>query len=98
MKYIITTNEEVRIIEDEVRHCDVVAHHDEVLSAGFFRVDDDGVHCYGDSITLNKNSRGKEDDVLVSRTLKEGRYVLWKAGNPKIKALIMVPEDPNDYA
>lgn len=98
MKYVITKKEEVYILDDSMRHDYMFTNPDEVLSAGFFREDENGAHCYGYSITLNKDSRGEEDNLLVSRAIKDGRYVLWKRGDPKIKAFILVPEDPKDYA
>jgi hypothetical protein len=74
MKYIITKGGDVVLFNNGLTHRDVaysLKFLDEVESAGFVSVSDEGgVNCYGESVSLKIKSRGDADAEFVGRHLK----------------------------
>lgn len=48
---------------------DALGGKNRVLGAGFCTVDDEGYHCYGESISLNIKSNYETDSKLLNRML-----------------------------
>ena len=77
MKYICFDNgmfDEIVIFTDNNDHrqfaLDKGITENNILSAGFVTYYSDGLECYGTSISLKKNSRGKEDTDLLMRMIE----------------------------
>lgn len=47
-----------------------------IMSAGFFHADQDKVHVYGDSVSLNVKSNPERDERLIGRAIAHPAYVL----------------------
>lgn len=76
MKYVVFRNFGMVIFEPHIHHSTIVGmvSHDEVVSAGFVKMDDDGPYCYGKSTSLDGlASRPEQDTALLKRRLDRYR-------------------------
>lgn len=85
MKFIVvkdsmyTETEKIFIFPDFEMHSDfysLLKKENEfaiLISAGFVEIDEEGIHCCGHSISLNKYAR-KEDTILLRKELSKKRH------------------------
>jgi hypothetical protein len=72
VKYIITKAGEIIVFPELLQHSEF--RHFEPVSAGFIsfgvnKMGNPSCHCYGESISLNLQSRGEQDTKIAKRQL-----------------------------
>lgn len=74
MKYIITSDGDVVLFNNGLKHSEVAIHllmKTKVVSAGFMSVDDNGgINAFGESVSLKIKSRKDADAEFIARHLK----------------------------
>lgn len=70
MKYIITDDNSIAIFSETCTHSAMARGMSGIpVSAGFMRIEDNLVHCFGNSISLDLGSRREIDDTIINKRL-----------------------------
>jgi hypothetical protein len=70
-KYIVTDKNDFAIFTDLSKHSDVARSlFGKPVGAGFCRIQNNRFICYGESVSLNLESRLKDEDIINGRLLR----------------------------
>jgi hypothetical protein len=81
MKYIVFYHEGIEsfyLIPNCMKHSSPMIAKSNIISAGFVQWTKDGVHCYGESVSLNCKSRGDVDSRLINKSVIEDLGMPWE--------------------